>query len=175
MEAAKVCSKCGETKPFSEFNKQTKAKDGRQSECRECERKRKREYRRTGREAAAQRANPEAYQLSKMLQGSKKRAKEKNLAHNIDIEYLRSLGLPSHCPYLGIKLRWKVQTGLGVKAKAFPESPSIDRIDSSKGYVKGNVIIVSHRANAIKNDANEQELYKLARNVCQTKMNLACP
>jgi len=162
-------------KPFSEFNKETRAKDGRRSECRKCERKQRREYYRSGRQAAATRANPESCQLSNMVKKSKMRAKEKNLAHDIDIEYLRSLGLPSHCPYLGIKLRWKVQAGLGVKAKPFPESPSLDRIDSSKGYVKGNVIIVSHRANSIKRDADEQELYKLARNVCQAKMNLACP
>ena len=174
MEGAKACSKCGEMKPLSEFNKETRAKDGRRSPCKECDRKRKREYRRTGRLAAAKRANPESYQLSNMVGKSKIRAKEKNLAHNIDVKYLRSLGLPSHCPYLGIKLRWKAQCGLGVKGGAFPDSPSIDRIDSSKGYVKGNVIIVSHRANAIKHNANEQELYKIAHNISQIKKNLAC-
>lgn len=175
MEGAKACSKCGEMKPLSEFSKQTSAKDGRQSECKECARKYSREYHRSGRLAAVRRANPASCQLSDMVKGSRKRAKEKNLAHNIDVKYLRSLGLPSHCPYLGIKLRWKVQCGLGVKGGAFPESPSIDRIDSSKGYVKGNVIIVSHRANSIKNDANEQELYKIAHNISQIKKNLACP
>lgn len=160
MEGAKACSRCGEMKPHSEFYKNASKKHGLQGECKKC---------------TNRRANPEARQLSKMVVNSRARAKEKNLAHDIDVKYLRSLGIPSHCPYLGIKLRWKLQAGLGVKHKSFPESPSLDRIDSSKGYVKGNVIIVSHRANSIKRDADEQELYKLARNICQTKMNLACP
>jgi hypothetical protein len=37
-------------------------------------------------------------------------------------------------------------------------SPSLDRIDNNKGYVKGNVIIVCSRANCIKNDGTWQEI-----------------
>ena len=44
-------------------------------------------------------------------------------------------------------------------------SPSIDRIDSTKGYVKGNVKIISLRANMMKNDANLQELQKFCNNI----------
>ena len=44
-------------------------------------------------------------------------------------------------------------------------SPSIDRIDSNKGYIKGNVRIISLRANMMKNDANLQELEEFCKNV----------
>ena len=44
-------------------------------------------------------------------------------------------------------------------------SPSIDRIDSTKGYVKGNVKIISLRANMMKNVANLQELQKFCNNI----------
>jgi hypothetical protein len=40
----------------------------------------------------------------------------------------------------------------------FPDSPSLDRIDPSKGYVKGNVRVISARANLLKNDATVGEL-----------------
>jgi len=40
----KKCSKCGETKPFEEFNRRTASKDGRCPECKICKRKRDNEY-----------------------------------------------------------------------------------------------------------------------------------
>lgn len=40
---------------------------------------------------------------------------------------------------------------------------SVDRIDNTKGYVPGNVIVVSYRANRIKSDADTTELLKIAR------------
>jgi len=42
-------------------------------------------------------------------------------------------------------------------------SPSLDRIDNSKGYTKDNVMVISFRANNIKKDANLQELKALVR------------
>jgi len=41
-------------------------------------------------------------------------------------------------------------------------TPSIDRIDPKKGYVKDNIIVVSMRANRIKNDATVDEIRKVA-------------
>lgn len=78
---------------------------------------------------------------------AKRRAKSRNVEFNID---LSDLTLPTHCPYLGILLD-----------SYHPEQkyhPSIDRIDSSKGYIKGNVEIISHRANMLKNNASSEEL-----------------
>lgn len=177
MEASKACTKCGLIKPLGEFALDKRVRNGRKSYCLECQRVRSRVYNqsylRSGRRAESRRANPQSLQLSTMLNSSKKRAREKNLDHDIDLAYLRSIA-PSHCPYLGVELRWEVQNGLGVKARTFPNSPSLDRIDSSKGYVRGNVAIVSHRANCIKNDATEQELIEMGQRIAQLKMQLAC-
>ena len=41
-------------------------------------------------------------------------------------------------------------------------SPSIDRIDSTKGYTKDNIQIISWRANRIKNDSTPEELMQIA-------------
>jgi hypothetical protein len=44
-------------------------------------------------------------------------------------------------------------------------SYSLDRIDSNKGYVKGNVWVISRRANVIKNNATLEELELLTNNL----------
>ena len=41
-------------------------------------------------------------------------------------------------------------------------SPSLDRIDPNRGYTKDNIIVMSYRANRIKNDATKEEIKKLA-------------
>jgi len=46
--------------------------------------------------------------------------------------------------------------------KVKENSPSLDRIDSKKGYVPGNVMIMSWRANRIKNDGTAAEHKKIA-------------
>lgn len=65
---------------------------------------------------------------------------------------------PTHCPYLGIELDY-------FATERHENSISFDRIDSKKGYVKGNVIICSWRANRIKNDAALEELGLIYHNL----------
>lgn len=65
---------------------------------------------------------------------------------------------PAQCPVLGIELDYR----RGVKGgRASPHSPSFDRIDPALGYVSGNVIIVSNRANTIKSNAAPRELFSV--------------
>lgn len=66
-----------------------------------------------------------------------------------DISY-GDLTYPKFCPVLGIELDWFLE-------KRAENSPSIDRLDSTKGYIKGNVAVMSWRANRIKNDGTLQE------------------
>lgn len=59
--------------------------------------------------------------------------------------------IPECCPILGVRL----ECGTRYRKNT---SPSLDRIVPSKGYVKGNVIVISWRANRIKSDASIEEL-----------------
>jgi hypothetical protein len=64
------------------------------------------------------------------------------------------LEFPLRCPILGIKLDYR---GIATKEN----SPSFDRINPKKGYVKGNVVICSWRANRIKNNGTATEHLKI--------------
>lgn len=64
--------------------------------------------------------------------------------------------VPATCPVLGLPL--KVGTG-----SANAGSPSLDRIDPSKGYVRGNIRVISHKANTIKSDATLEDLRAVLR------------
>ncbi len=86
-----------------------------------------------------------------LLRNSKYRAKRDGLRHTLT---LSDIAVPSHCPVLGVRL--KTSSG-----RAGPNSPSLDRIDSSKGYVPGNVVVVSWRANEVKKDASLEELERI--------------
>lgn len=57
------------------------------------------------------------------------------------------------CPALGIPLGYARSDG-----KLNDHSPTIDRIDNTLGYVPGNIVVVSWRANAIKRNATLAEL-----------------
>lgn len=92
-----------------------------------------------------------------LLSTAKKRAQKVGLEFNITEA---DVFLPTHCHYLGVELTFKVGG-----TKRTPTNASLDRIDSSKGYVKGNVQILCVRANTMKNDSTREELLTFAKNV----------
>lgn len=71
---------------------------------------------------------------------------------------LEDVVIPEMCPVLGIPLVNNKETG----KRSSPNSASIDRWDNSKGYVPGNVRVISHRANSIKRDAALAEIEAVA-------------
>ena len=96
--------------------------------------------------------------IPRRLADAKNRSEKKNLEFNITLEYLESIYPDdSLCPLLNIPLDWD-------SPPKHPSTPSIDRIDSSKGYIKGNVQWVSWRANRLMADANPDELLMVAQN-----------
>jgi hypothetical protein len=66
---------------------------------------------------------------------------------------------PTVCPVLGIPLI----RGIGARHGFRNNAPSVDRVDSKNGYVSGNMQVISFRANAMKNDATQDELERFAR------------
>lgn len=142
----KRCSVCGKELPLTMFYKKQSIKSGRMSHCKKCDNKRSAQYKKQ---------NPILTQTCQMVDRAKRRAAEKQLSFDIDTKYVRSL-VVSHCPVLGMPLEWSCRRNVG--NITLTGSPSLDRIDPAKGYVKGNVWIISYRANLIKSNATHEEL-----------------
>ena len=94
--------------------------------------------------------------VKSILQRAQKNAKNSNLEFNLETE---DIYLPTHCKYLGVELLYN-------KIDALKENYfSIDRIDSSKGYVKDNIQIISRLANTMKNNATQEQLITFSKNI----------
>ncbi len=91
---------------------------------------------------------------SLMLSRCKYRAKQSGLPFNLTKD---DIVIPEFCPVLGIKLR-QMSIDEEPKRGYHPSAPSLDRIIPELGYVKGNVRVISARANLLKNDATISEL-----------------
>jgi hypothetical protein len=80
------------------------------------------------------------------LSSSRSRSKKQNLPFDLDIAYLLEIfPKDNKCPIFGIDLVWGSESG-------YANSPSLDKIYPSLGYVKGNVVWVSMYANRLKSD-----------------------
>lgn len=84
--------------------------------------------------------HPEKYILGR----SRQNAKKLNLDFNIDVN---DIVIPERCPILNEPLV------VGTRY-----APSVDRIIPKLGYVKGNVWVISLKANAMKSDASLKEM-----------------
>ena len=90
---------------------------------------------------------------AKLLYEARKRAKEKSLPIDITID---DIEIPGKCPILGIQLIEGKNIGTG-KGCWSANAPTLDRMLPSKGYVKGNICVISRRANLLKNDATLEQ------------------
>jgi hypothetical protein len=113
----------------------------------------------SGRKAAAKRRT-ERPELP-LFYGARHRAKRDGIEFNITIE---DIVIPDRCPLLGVEFK----NGAG---KPHPNSPSLDKIDPSGGYTRGNVWVISYRANQIKNDATADELLQIAHTLKSIEFN----
>lgn len=87
-----------------------------------------------------------------MVRAAKARAAKADVPFNITT---KDISIPHECPVLGIPL-------IVGASKASDNSPSLDRVVPQMGYVTGNILVISNRANRIKNDASPTELRQVA-------------
>jgi uncharacterized protein (DUF2132 family) len=93
--------------------------------------------------------------VSSMYNNARKRAQKNNIEFSIKKE---DIIIPEKCPLL------EVEFIMG-RGKDYMYTPTIDRIDRSKGYTKDNICIISMLANSMKNAASPQELLTFSKNI----------
>lgn len=101
--------------------------------------------------ARRQQENPGRYILTHIRSRCKSRGIEFAITE-------KDIVVPERCPLLDIPLEFGDNN-----CKA--ASPSVDRIDNTKGYVPGNVWVISHRANTMKGNSSTEELRTFCSNV----------
>ena len=137
------CVKCLKYKSENHFHKSTK------NRCKECISKYARDRMHN---------DPVKYKLKAMIKGARRRAKLQKVPFDIDGDWLvTQFGHLTHCPATGVKFEW---TANRVKSK---NSPTLDKFIPEKGYVKGNVHVISARANSMKSNASTDTLIMFAQ------------
>jgi len=172
----KVCKTCGIPKPISEFyfskygkpytnckvcnNAITRKWIDENPESRKQSDERKRikiqtdeEYRK--RNNASKKKYLDKNPDKRIYHMTKSRAIKNGIPFDITLE---DIVIPEYCPILNIKLAHGIDT-------LCDTSPSIDKVDPSKGYVKGNVRIISLLANKMKNSATTEQLLLFCKNL----------
>lgn len=79
-------------------------------------------------------------------------SKQRGIEFNLNEE---DIIIPTYCPLLEIKLEW---------GGSRYNSPSVDRIDNTKGYTKDNIWVISELANRMKNTASIEQLIIFSKN-----------
>ena len=109
------------------------------------------------RDAAMQRLwrelNMERWKLGQMLRAAKRRAVKCDLPFTLT---RGDISIPRVCPVFGIPLQ------SNNKMTSADDSPTLDRIDPRRGYVKGNVAVISMLANRLKNDGTAEQHRRIA-------------
>lgn len=82
-------------------------------------------------------------------------AKKRGIEFSLTVSDLHQMTWPISCPVLGIALKFH-------RGQAQDNSYSIDRIENDKGYTIDNIVVISLKANKLKNVASADELEKLS-------------
>lgn len=156
------CSKCGETDP-------TKFSNGNYYICKPCDNKRCKDVRESRKlnpaTAHYERDKKREYRknnsITDKIVNSRIRAKNKNFDFELDKEFIEELILKQEnkCIYSGIEF---------IKGDKY-YNMSIDRIDSSKGYVKENSQLVCTIVNRMKSDFTEDTFLFLIKSIYENK------
>lgn len=145
------CSKC--TIELSDENWTASCQKQGDTVCKSCKRIQSRTYYLSNQVRINElvRASYPKRLAANMLDRAKRRAKEKNLEFNLEIT---DIIIPEKCPVFNKKF---------IIGSNNNYSPSLDRIDNSKGYIKGNVQVISRKANTIKSNATPEEVMLVAK------------
>lgn len=145
-DSTKTCRTCRQTLPLTEFRLHSRPlKDGTRyhySDCDEC---------RKAKDATAQAMRNRADPRISMLSNARRRSKAAGVLFTLNLADIPAI--PTKCPLLETPLT----VGVG---KPTPDSPTLDRIEATAGYVPSNIRVISKRANTLKGDMSRSAITK---------------
>lgn len=169
MEGIRQCTKCKDFKLESAYGKFSARASGKHSVCKQCvnlaSRNRSKEFPEETKAALLKHMEKRRMADPSLYLWRKARDRVKYEATNREFSITpEDILIPTHCPYLGIELN----TG-------DPDAwASLDRVDSSIGYIKGNIQVVSILANQMKNRATQEQLIAFAKGVLAVHTKEVC-
>jgi hypothetical protein len=158
----KVCCSCKQEKPLSEYHKQDTKLGTYKKACKSCRILEAKKHYHENLEYYAVKGkqwrvkNPKQAWAIRAKNSARARALDKGIEFSLTREYIMNL-CDDKCPVFNTPFIYngnKIQNS---------QSPSIDRIDITKGYIEGNVVIISMKANAIKNAYKADDIAKVAK------------
>ncbi len=98
--------------------------------------------------------------LRSMLSAAQHRANKHNLDFNLDIEYLAKLWNDQNgkCFYTNLPMKW-------AKDRVSFWSPSLDKLDPTKGYTKNNVVLTLFAVNSFKQEMKASDFIKFVNDI----------
>jgi len=107
----------------------------------------------------------EAHKGKTLSEEHRRKIGETNKGKTLSEEHRRKMSEVNKGKTLSEETRRKISESVKERWRQYRISKGLDRIDSTKGYIKGNVWVISNRANTLKNDASLQELKTLVENL----------
>jgi hypothetical protein len=95
-----------------------------------------------------------------LLKGARDSARRKGIEFNLE---LSDIIIPELCPVLGIPIVKNQKLG-----DRRDNGPSIDRRDNSLGYIRGNICVISWRANRLKWNGSAREFESILKYMRET-------
>lgn len=157
MSGLLTCIRCTAEKPEEEFDRDRKHPTGRRRVCKQCR------YARDRENAYRYAAQGWTQRYRSLVSGSRRR---KHWPNDLDEDFVLALheaqgGL---CALSGVPLSYEAH---------HPYTASLDRIDSSIGYLKGNVQIVTATVNRMKMNLDQAEFLSVVRQIhCRQQAHL---
>lgn len=107
--------------------------------------------------------NPQMFKAKSLYNSAKQRAKDKELEFDLTIDWIYNKLVNGYCEVTNIEFRIKDYTPDSISTVIYPNSPSLDRIDNSKGYIQSNVQVVCDQFNKFKSQYTMEQTYNMAK------------
>lgn len=169
-EELRTCTSCKETKTLDLFYRHPRGTQGRMSKCKACMKIYEEEHREERQERQRRwRANNPSSRANSMLHTSKKGAKQRGLEFTLTKEWYSEKLDSGYCEVTGIKFVLNPDdcehTHVTARNRRLnPFSPSVDRIDVSRGYTEDNCKMVCFMYNLCKQTFTDEAITIFAEN-----------